>query len=159
MHTKITLAVFLVAAMILIVGGIVLAGVFSRYAPEPSFRAIDSYALGESEIRVRIARSAEEITKGLAGVTRLGKNEGMLFLLERLVQTNFWNKNMRVPVDVIWLREGRVVGISQLPEESGDERETISSPGLVDQVLELPFGWAEEHRLQVGALLRAIGRR
>lgn len=151
MHTKITLAVFLVAAIILIAGGIFLVGAFSHYAPEPSFRATNSYTLAGSEIQVRVARSAKEITEGLAGVTRLDKDKGMLFELSRPLQINFWNKGMLIPVDIVWLREGVVIGIARLLEESREGRVVVSSPGLVDQVLELPYGWAQERRLEIGA--------
>ena len=51
----------------------------------------------------------EEIIKGLSNKSSLKENEGMLFVLNPSSRRGFWMKDMKFPIDVIWLNENKEI--------------------------------------------------
>jgi len=67
----------------------------------------------------------------------------------------FWMKGMRFPIDIVFLREGRIVEIHpQVPFEQGGNGPTIRPRELVDAVLEVPAGYAAAKGWQRGDRVR-----
>ena len=65
-------------------------------------------------INVVLAETPAERVRGLSGRETLPQNEGMLFLFENTDYHAFWMKNMRFPIDIIWMDDDRViVGIAE----------------------------------------------
>ncbi|MBU2101582.1 DUF192 domain-containing protein, partial [Patescibacteria group bacterium] len=104
---------------------------------------------------VDVAASAIKKAKGLSGRKELSANEGMLFIFSPPSQRTFWMKNMLIPIDIIWINEGVVVGIeNQVDPEiktSLYKKQRYSSPERVDYVLEIAGGRAEELNIQKGS--------
>lgn len=105
-------------------------------------------------IAVEIADSAEERRIGLSGHAYLDADRGMLFLFDGLSRPAFWMKGMDFPIDIIWLRDGTVVGIesSLQPAEVGIPP-SVRPIGDINQVLEVNAGFAFEHGLKTGQTL------
>lgn len=60
-----------------------------------------------------VARTESQRIKGLMFRKSLAKDKAMLFVFENPSIHNFWMKNCRIPLDIIWLDEDfRVAGIS-----------------------------------------------
>ncbi|MCZ7625774.1 MAG: DUF192 domain-containing protein [Candidatus Methylomirabilis sp.] len=59
-------------------------------------------------ITVEVARTRREQAKGLAGRSSLPKGEGMLFPFDAAEHRTFWMKGMLIPLDIVWIREGRL---------------------------------------------------
>ncbi len=108
------------------------------------------------KITVALADTPEEQGRGLGGCTMVPRNSGMYFVFSSAEERTFWMKDMRIPIDIIWLYEGAVVGIERnvpnLPGNTPDsELPTYSSPIPVDGVLEVGTGKAEEYGIQIGS--------
>src|SRR3989344_5995676 len=72
----------------------------------------ETLKIGAKEINIQIADNDEERSKGLSGVTSLGKSEGMLFVFDsKDVTPSFWMKGMKIPLDIIWIDDGKIVKI------------------------------------------------
>ncbi len=56
-----------------------------------------------------IAATDEQRTKGLSVKDRLDENEAMLFLFDYEAQHTFWMKNMKFPIDIIWIDSDKTV--------------------------------------------------
>ncbi|GEC77024.1 DUF192 domain-containing protein [Microbacterium maritypicum] len=54
--------------------------------------------------------------------------------------TDVWMQDTRVPLDVVWIRDGRVTGVVTLQPCTSDPCPRESSPGAVDAILEAPAG-------------------
>ncbi|GAJ00849.1 unnamed protein product, partial [marine sediment metagenome] len=84
----------------------------------------------------------------------LNLNEGMLFIFRDKVLTPFWMKGVTFPLDIIWIADGRIVGIVERAEpEIGittDELTLYFPPRPVDQVLEISAGRARLLNAHVG---------
>jgi uncharacterized membrane protein (UPF0127 family) len=111
---------------------------------------------GRVEIRgkslpVELAESRAEQEKGLGERDSLAWGTGMYFPYARPGFFAFWMKGMRFPIDIVFVRDGRIVEIfPQVPFEKGGNGPTIRPSSLVDGVLEVPAGYAAASGWQVG---------
>lgn len=89
---------------------------------------------------VRIADTPDARERGLSGVPRLASSTGMLFLFDESAPREFWMKEMRFPLDIVWMDEvWRVVGITR--NATPDSFPTrFPSPGPAQYALEVPAG-------------------
>ena len=111
--------------------------------------------LGE-DIVVRVAHTAADQKRGLKGVTSLTDAQGMLFSFGVATEVSFWNQDMDIPFDLIWIKNERVVGMEHaVPAYAAGER-IVTSPGVVTHVLELASGWAERHGLRMGDIISGL---
>ena len=142
-----------IVSIIIIVGivGIVVFTMYVRETKPLSGYEIKTLQIGRAKLEVFIADTEEKRTRGLMGVTTLATDSGMLFTFPDSSLRTFWNKNTLVPLDLIWIADGRVVDISSLPSvtQSGNQIVTISSPEAVNWVVEVNAGWASAHGIQV----------
>ena len=94
--------------------------------------------------------------RGLSGRTALAADEGMLFLFDSPEIQSFWMKDMRFPIDIVWIRAGKIVGITpDVPvPASARELPQYHSPVPCDVVLELSAGAARRWGLQLGDAMR-----
>lgn len=95
-------------------------------------------------------------TRGLSGRADLPDGQGMLFLFETAGVQAFWMKDMRFEIDIVWIRDGKVVGVApKLPlPKRGVALPQYKSPSPCDVVLELRAGAAQRMGLQVGDSVR-----
>lgn len=109
-------------------------------------------------IAIALADTPQEQARGLGGCKMVPNNSGMYFVFPSAEERVFWMKDMVIPIDIIWLHEGVVVGIEQnvpsFPLSTPDsELPTYTSPVPVDGVLEVGAGKAGEYGIQVGSRL------
>jgi len=112
---------------------------------------------GTAEIKgetfdLEIATTPQQQQLGLMFRSALPANRGMLFPFSSPRRASFWMKNVPVPLDIVFLRNGTVVMVaSQVPPCEADPCESYG-PGnqLVDTVLELRSDRANELGLKPG---------
>jgi uncharacterized membrane protein (UPF0127 family) len=115
---------------------------------------------GRVEIRgkavaVEIADGRDEQAKGLGERDALAWGTGMYFPYARPGFIGFWMKGMRFSIDIVFVREGRIVELHpQVPFEKGGNGPTIRPRTLIDGVLEVPAGYAAANGWQVGDRVR-----
>lgn len=110
------------------------------------------------ELTVAVRDTSEEQAKGLGGCKYIPKYSGMYFVFSEPALRTFWMKDMLLPIDIIWIQQGVVVGIEKnvpnMPPRTPDSklpRYTSTMP--VDGVLEVPAGKAGEYGIRVGSEL------
>jgi uncharacterized protein len=109
--------------------------------------------LGEGlKVAVTVAATDTTREKGLSGKEGLRADEGMLFLFDQPNTYGFWMKDMKFPIDIIWINDGAVVDITTdaaLPA-AGEELPVYYPRVPVDKVLEVQAGFAKAHGLRTG---------
>jgi uncharacterized protein len=61
-----------------------------------------------------LALTSEQKEKGLSVKEKLKENEAMLFVFEESAKHSFWMKDMKFPIDIIWLdSDGKVIHIEK----------------------------------------------
>lgn len=92
--------------------------------------------------------------KGLSGRERLGDNEAMLFVFRKPSLRVFWMKGMKIPIDIIWIKENIIIGITEnvFPEPGVSylKLKRYPSPSAADMVLEVGAGAAKKMNINVG---------
>ena len=109
-----------------------------------------SVRIGEkATYRVDMAVTPEERRQGLSGRETMARNAGMLFVFEEEQPRQFWMKDMRFPLDIIWIDgQCRLIDVAAdvptpPPNASNDEIPRVQSPSPARYVLELNAGeWA-----------------
>ena len=105
-------------------------------------------------VEVELARTLEEKVRGLSGRPALKSGHGMLFVYERPEPVSIWMKDMRFPLDILWIREGRIVKIEKNAPPlvpGGAERVYTAT---ADLVLEVPAGLADREKVRLGDTAR-----
>ncbi len=106
--------------------------------------------LGPVKVKAEVVASPEKLYLGLGQRRELPTGRGMLFLMPSLAVQTFCMRDMQFPIDIIWLRSGRVVGIAKNLSYL-DQQACYSSPEPVQHVLEIPGGFCDQQGIKVGA--------
>jgi len=85
---------------------------------------------------------------GLSHRQALPEGRGMLFLMSDVRKQVFCMRDMLIPIDIIWIADGKVAGLQQ--NLSPTDRGSFRSPVPVRLVLEVPAGFAARHGIKVG---------
>jgi len=106
-----------------------------------------SIKISINELSVETVSTPEEIQLGLSGRSEIG-SDGMLFVINPPRQISFWMKDMLIPLDIIWISNGKITGIEKNvppPLTGTPENKLINYPSSnpVDYVLELKAGDAD----------------
>ncbi len=62
-----------------------------------------------TELVAHVAATNEQRTKGLSVKDTLAENEAMLFVFDTAQEHSFWMKDMKFPIDIIWLGSDKTV--------------------------------------------------
>lgn len=99
--------------------------------------------------------------KGLAGKVYLPDDYGMLFIWPQAQKRIFWMKDMLVPIDIIWIKGNKIVGIeNNIQSEQGvsdDRLKKYFSPGPVDKVIEVRANLTKEENFNPGDEIKFFG--
>lgn len=107
--------------------------------------------IGNEIFKVEIADNFASRARGLSGRSGLGSHEGMLFLFPVAMPQGFWMKDMKFPIDIIWIRDDKVIGMTIGAEpEAGPDYTIYRSPESVDKVLEINAGSALQFGIKIG---------
>jgi uncharacterized protein len=104
-------------------------------------------------IKVELAQTVSQQSKGLGGRDYLAADSGMLFVFPNMTTRYFWMKDMRFPIDIIWITDDKIVGIEAKVPAPIDKQNNLviySSPGEVNYVLEVNAGFCEQNNIQIG---------
>lgn len=99
-------------------------------------------------LRVELARTSQEIEQGLSNRDTLGSG-GMLFILPQEMKPAFWMKDMRFPLDFIWIRTNSIVDLTRNVPIS-PPLTTYMPSSSVTYVLEVPAGFIDQHNIHLG---------
>jgi len=154
---KSILFLFLATAIVIALAGILGTGRFQGKIP----RSLGSepkkeIRVGEKTIKVTLADTEAERKHGLSGKTSLDENSGMLFVFDKKdLFPSFWMKEMLIPIDIIWINDGKVVKIDkslQPPDKDIPEGHlTLYYPlKPIDYVLEVNAGFSDSNGVGLG---------
>lgn len=123
--------------------------------PQPTATTEKVITVGSKKVSIQIARSSEEKAKGLSGTESLGADSGMLFVFSPKTTPLFWMKDMLIPLDMIWISDGKIVRIDKnipFPElNTPDSALKTYSPGQpIDYILEVNAEYSDKNNIKTG---------
>lgn len=105
--------------------------------------------IGSTLFSVEIADTEEKQGLGLGGRDVLCDTCGMLFLFDHSDKYAFWMKDMRFPLDILWILDGKVVHIEQRVDFH-DQYTVYRPEQSSDRVLEVNTGTCERWGIREG---------
>jgi len=113
---------------------------------------IKKIQVGGNELSVEIADTDALKQRGLSGRENLASEAGMLFIYSDREVRYFWMKEMKIPLDVIWIAGDKVIGVQEnIPFQSKDGQVVrFQSNARAGMVLEVNAGWIKSHNVKVG---------
>ena len=109
--------------------------------------------INDIKIKVELADTPKERSKGLSKRDKLPENQGMLFIYDTPGFYSFWMKQMQFPIDIIWIDENRqIIDISQnIPIQTDDsELITYTSKQPAQYILEVNARFVEKNNIEIG---------
>lgn len=110
-----------------------------------------SVTIHGTRISVDIADTEIKREQGLSSRDVLPDGSGLLMIFESDVSPGIWMKDMRFPIDIIWIdKDWKIVEVTQ--SVAPDTYPSVFYPknSLVRYVLELPAGFSDIHNIQAG---------
>jgi hypothetical protein len=128
--------------------------IFSEIENVPKDRYLQSnVTIDGFSLTADLALSSKQKEKGLSVKEKLKENEAMLFVFEKPGKHSFWMKDMKFPIDIIWLdSNGKIVHIEENLEPCSLVFACPSyTPNTDSQyVLETVAGFIPRHNVSVG---------
>ncbi|MDB5181638.1 MAG: hypothetical protein JWP13_401 [Candidatus Saccharibacteria bacterium] len=142
-----------------VVGGLlVVAALLASFWPFQSMSTQNNSAKSAYQLRLdgvryvlETAFTPQQQEKGLGGRERLAESKGMLFWYPREGEQCFWMKDMRFPIDIIWVSANKHVTHLEESLSPSTYPQTFCAQG--QYVIELDAGEVVKHSLNVGAAL------
>lgn len=111
--------------------------------------------VGDTAVRAEVARTPQEMERGLGFRDSLPEDAGMLFVFNFPARFQFWMRGMRFGLDFIWIGEDGAVRevTADVPPEPGvpDQQLRRYQPAEdVRYVLEVNAGFAARHGVAPG---------
>ncbi len=105
-----------------------------------------------TQISVMVADTEAAHKQGLSGRESIKDNQGMLFLFDQPYKYMFWMKDMKFPLDIVFIRDGRIVDMAtDLPApKEGESPATFTPKEMADRVLEVNAGTAKRFGWDLG---------
>lgn len=149
--------ILLLAICALIFGAVFM---LPRYQFEKEYTRVE---IGNAAVLAEVARDPATRALGLSGRDSLSEYGGMLFLFETPGLPAIWMKDMKFPIDIVWLRKNSVVDVEEnVPPPIGGMSDVLlpvyKPDTQADMVLEIPAGFAAKNRIVIGSRARIFGK-
>lgn len=150
MYRKGVLAIILIILGLLIIGGLFIL----QNKMETKFsKEIFPIKIKGVKINAELATLPEEQVRGLGGREVLPEDWGMLFLYDKPDFYSFWMKDMKFPIDIIWIDENyKIVDITKnISPDTFPQSFQPSKP--VQYVLEVNAGFVDKYSIMIGDIV------
>ncbi len=140
-HTTILLIAGLVVILVALVGSYVYA----------NFKPTTEVRIAGAVYQLQVADTQASRIQGLSGVDNLKPNGGLLMVFEDDDYHGIWMKDMKIPLDILWLNsDKKVVYVVKNASPELETSQTFTSKDLARYVIELPAGSVEQSGIKVG---------
>ncbi len=153
----------LVVAILIFGGGLSSMGFISNKSGEATLSASTGANIKNGvdiivkslNIKATVVSTADQRSKGLSKIESLPVDEGMLFVFGQKGRYQFWMKDMKFPIDIIWIDENKkIVNITAnaLPQPGKPDKDLTIYDSSFDAkyILEINAGLSKANNLQVG---------
>lgn len=108
--------------------------------------------LGSTVLDAEVVDTAELRELGLSGRSGLGRDQAMLFVFEHDGKWSIWMKDMKFPIDAVWLDGNkRVVHVAKNLQPDVEPYTTYSPGKPARYIIELPAGAADKLNIRLGS--------
>jgi uncharacterized protein len=142
------------ALLLLIVGGIYITQGYMKEGKTLSlFKKTPVITINNHSFKVSVAASQKELEIGLSEAKSLSESQGMIFIFEKPDHYSFWMKNMKFPIDIIYINQDKIITIKDnvAPPKDNNEIPSIYTPDEPsNKVLEIKAGLSKKYKFKKG---------
>ena len=136
---------------ILIVFVLLLVGAAAFFILKPQLRQHTALRLGDGVYQTWVSKTSAEREKGLSGTNKLHDDQAMLFVFGSDDKWSIWMKDMKYPIDIVWLnKDKKVVYIVKNAPPESYPYETFTPKEDARYVVELPAGTTDKKKVEIG---------
>ena len=149
---KLLLAIFIAGVTGIIVAGYLRSpsGSCHGYQTADLYRNDKTVRIEGISFNTEVVKTLDEQRRGLSGRPCIPDNQAMLFVYQEPKRICFWMKEMRFPIDMVWLdAEQKIMTIWESVEPSTYPQE-FCPDGPARYVLEFQAGTARKHHFSKG---------
>lgn len=136
-------------------GLLLAASLWAPFAPAQDPLPTAGLVINNFRLTVEIPDNKAALRRGLMYRERLPRDRGMLFVWPEASRHGMWMLNTRIPLDVAFIDEDYTITNIERMEPETTEMHTAERP--VRYALEVNAGWFEEHGVEAGNRVPAIG--
>ena len=111
-----------------------------------------SIKIGDAELDVKLATTPKQQAKGLMNVSKLPKNEGMLFCYPEEKILSFWMKSTPIPLSIAFFDRNKK--IIQIEDLAPNDETSIKTERPAMWALEVNQGWFKENNISLGEKMK-----
>ena len=146
---------FIILAVLLILSaGFTYFKHFIPFFPQnsPTQLNYSTVKIGTTKYRVDLADDDNKRSQGLSGREMLLPDQGMLFIFNSKDKYNFWMKDMKFPLDFVWIDGDTIVDLTEnVPAPLTATYTPAFGPKVpVDKVLEISAGEVRKNTFSIG---------
>ena len=133
---------------------IVIVGTYSQGFVQNKFKlgTQTTVTIDNQTFTVDTAKTEADQEQGLSGRQSLAKDHGMLFIFNKPDIYRFWMKDMKFPLDIIYIKNDKITTILdnlQNPSSPSDYLPVYQPDQPSDRVLEINAGLARKNNFKV----------
>jgi uncharacterized protein len=125
-----------------------LSSLLPKSTPPSPTASIDGHTF-----KVEVVKSEKDKEIGLTKYSSLSDDKGMDFPFDSEGIYPFWMKNMKFPIDILFIDKNKIVDIKEsLPPADPNQQNipTYAPSHVVDNALEISAGLSEKYKFKVG---------
>ena len=131
------------ALLVVVVIGIIFIGT-------RNLKPLKKVCAGDVCIQTEVVATDKARRRGLMFRKNMPEDKGMLFVFEKEAWLRFWMKNVRFPLDIIWIdRNKKIVEIYEYALPCKDVCKTITPQATALYVLEVNAGFTKQHGIKI----------
>jgi uncharacterized membrane protein (UPF0127 family) len=134
----------------------IIVWIFCVLPKDTNIKNIAKYKLEVNGKNIPLIVSDTEASRvaGLSGRASLVKGSAMLFVFDEPDTYGFWMKDMKFPIDIIWLDENNKIVYIEKSVSIDSYPEQFFPPEKSLYVIEANAGFSDENKLEVGNILK-----
>ncbi len=141
--------VIVISSIVLV---IVAAGIFYKDTSEQ--QKLPRATINHHAFNLEIAIDPQDRHKGLSSRDSLPADHGMLFIFGKPSDVAFWMKDMRFPIDIIFIHGDTITSIAEnVPPPTSRDQESLpvyKPETASDKVLEINAGLSQKYNIKKG---------
>ncbi|MEX0881334.1 MAG: DUF192 domain-containing protein [Candidatus Saccharimonadales bacterium] len=122
-------------------------------APGPKcgfYRNDKTVTISSAQIKAEVVQSPAEREKGLSGRRCIEPDKGMLFVFDKPGQYPFWMKDMKFPIDIVWIDASHTVVGLDIDVAPSTYPDAFVSEKPAQYVLELQANRSKDLKIGLG---------
>lgn len=126
-----------------------------------TFGAQKTATINNQTYKLLIADTDKSRMVGLSNRNSLPQDQGMLFVFEKKGTYNFWMRDTKIPLDLIYINDNKIVDIIKNAQpQAGKDAASIpvlSPKAEANYVLEINAGLSDKHQFKTGDTVTITG--